>query len=181
MNRSTTDGASNYRVDARSQLSRITVFPITSLDGKGLQVARVLPSGALEHDRRWAIVDEDGALVTGKRTAIIHAIPADYDNDFATVRLRRGSDAASSRCLTRSSKRCFEAGGFASGASCRRATRKPERASLAFPRRSPNVDALSSRPHRPATSSTISIESPSTRASIQCTIKVRFAWETRSD
>jgi uncharacterized protein YcbX len=68
-------------------LSRITIFPIKALDGVDLAAARVLPSGALEHDRRWAVVDGQGRFLNGKRTAAIHAIRAAYDEGLTRVTL----------------------------------------------------------------------------------------------
>lgn len=68
-------------------LDRITIYPIKSLDGVDVESARLLSSGALEHDRQFAIVDAAGKFVNGKRTAAIHAIRAEYDLAALTVRL----------------------------------------------------------------------------------------------
>ena len=68
-------------------LDRITIFPIKSLDGVDVESARLLSSGALEHDRQFAIVDAAGKFVNGKRTAAIHAIRAEYNLAAMTVRL----------------------------------------------------------------------------------------------
>lgn len=56
------------------KLCRITVFPIKSLDGYEVDEAQVLPGGALENDRRWAIVDGQGRYINGKRTAAVHPL-----------------------------------------------------------------------------------------------------------
>lgn len=55
-------------------LARITGYPIKSLDGQDVTEARLLHSGALEFDRRFALVDQDERFVNGKRTALVHAI-----------------------------------------------------------------------------------------------------------
>ena len=68
-------------------LDRIDVFPIKSLDGLSLEEAVVLPSGALEFDRRWRLVDMEHRVVNAKRTAAIHPIRARYDLDARTVEL----------------------------------------------------------------------------------------------
>ena len=60
-------------------LSHILIFPIKSLDGIAVQQARVLPGGALEHDREFAIVDTQGNYVNGKRTAKIHQLRSQFD------------------------------------------------------------------------------------------------------
>ena len=38
-------------------LSGITIYPVKSLGGIGLQEVTVLPCGALLNDRRWRLVD----------------------------------------------------------------------------------------------------------------------------
>jgi uncharacterized protein YcbX len=44
-----------------------------------VQQARVLASGALEFDRRWALVDSRGRFVNAKNRAEVHSIRAEYD------------------------------------------------------------------------------------------------------
>ena len=70
------------------QLARITIYPVKSLDGLSVTSARVLPSGAIEHDRRYAIVDADGWLVIGKRTPLVHSIRSVFDPEAHTLTLR---------------------------------------------------------------------------------------------
>ncbi|NBW86626.1 MAG: hypothetical protein EBR23_07310, partial [Planctomycetia bacterium] len=74
-------------------LERITIHPVKSLDGVEVAEARVLPSGALEHDRRWQIVDMEGRVVNAKRTPLLHAIRAEFDLDGASVAGRPGPGA----------------------------------------------------------------------------------------
>lgn len=69
-------------------LARIDLYPIKSLDGILLQQARLLPSGALAGDRRFALFDEQGRLINGKRTAKIHAVRARYSLDLSLVTLQ---------------------------------------------------------------------------------------------
>ena len=64
-------------------LDRITIYPVKSLDGLDVAEARVLPSGGLEHDRRWQLVDMEGRVVNAKRTPLCHAIRAQFDLAFA--------------------------------------------------------------------------------------------------
>lgn len=68
-------------------LERITVYPIKSLDGVTIEQARVLPSGALEHDRRYALQDAAGNFINGKRQARVHLLRASFDLASATVAL----------------------------------------------------------------------------------------------
>ena len=72
-------------------LDRITIYPVKSLDGLDVEVCAVLPSGALEHDRRWQLVDLEGRVVNAKRTGRFHAIRAGFDLDARTVALARAA------------------------------------------------------------------------------------------
>lgn len=67
------------------RLSRITVFPIKSLDGVSVEACDVLPVGALQNDRRWVMVDEQGKCLNGKRSAKVHAIRTQFDLEAETV------------------------------------------------------------------------------------------------
>jgi uncharacterized protein YcbX len=60
-------------------LCRIRIFPIKSLDGHAVEEARVTSGGILENDRVYAIVDRDGKVVNGKRTARVHELRCSFD------------------------------------------------------------------------------------------------------
>ncbi|MCA9038987.1 MAG: MOSC N-terminal beta barrel domain-containing protein [Planctomycetaceae bacterium] len=63
-------------------LSRIAIYPVKSLNPVYVDEVNVLPSGALENDRRWALVDEEGKFVNGKREPKIHQLHMEYrDSD----------------------------------------------------------------------------------------------------
>jgi len=55
-------------------LCRIRIFPIKSLDGTAVEEARITSGGILENDRIYAVMDCDGKVVNGKRTALIGVI-----------------------------------------------------------------------------------------------------------
>lgn len=69
-------------------LSRIFVYPIKSLDGVALTKAKVLKSGALEHDRELAIFDESGQFLNGKRNPKFHLLRTTFDFNSGTVCLQ---------------------------------------------------------------------------------------------
>ncbi|TWT75490.1 MOSC domain protein [Posidoniimonas polymericola] len=69
-------------------IARLTVYPIKSLDGLDLAEARVLASGALRHDRRYAFRDADDKTVNAKRTAAIQRLRSEFRPDAAAVRLQ---------------------------------------------------------------------------------------------
>ena len=68
-------------------LSRILTFPIKSLDPVERRQARVLSSGALEHDRTWALFEGNGKFVNGKRHAAVHRLRSHTDMGARTVTL----------------------------------------------------------------------------------------------
>jgi uncharacterized protein YcbX len=71
-------------------LARIVIYPIKSLDGVVLDEARVLPSGALEHDRQFALVDEKGEFINGKRTPRIHLLRSRFDLESRSLAISSG-------------------------------------------------------------------------------------------
>jgi uncharacterized protein YcbX len=81
-------------------LDRITLYPVKSLDGVEVAEARVLPSGALENDRRWRLVDLDGRVVNAKRTAAFHPIRAEFDLAEKLISLSHWADPPTSPAHT---------------------------------------------------------------------------------
>src|SRR5262249_37241441 len=73
-----------------ARLARIVIYPVKSLDGLAVDQARVLPSGALEHDRRWALVDTQAKWVNGKRTPRIHLLRSTIDPVARKIALTAG-------------------------------------------------------------------------------------------
>ncbi|MGH6818555.1 MAG: MOSC domain-containing protein [Methylovirgula sp.] len=69
-------------------LSRILIFPIKSLVAVEIAQARMLSSGALEHDRTWGLFDAGSKFVNGKRHAAVHRLRARVDLGASTVTLR---------------------------------------------------------------------------------------------
>jgi uncharacterized protein YcbX len=61
------------------RLARIILFPVKALDGLELESIEVLPSGALAGDRRYAIFDEAGKFVNGKKNARVHLLRSSFD------------------------------------------------------------------------------------------------------
>jgi len=80
-------------------LDRITVYPVKSLDGLDLEACNVLESAALEHDRRWRLVDMDGRVINAKRSALLHAIRAEFAMDERLVTLWIDPAAIAARAL----------------------------------------------------------------------------------
>lgn len=75
-----------------TSVSGLVVFPIKSFDGIAVDQVRLLRSGAIAGDRRFAVIDEEGRFVNAKRTAVIQRIRAEFagwsvEGRFATVTL----------------------------------------------------------------------------------------------
>lgn len=69
-------------------LARILLFPVKAMEPVQVEQARVLRSGALEHDRVLALFDADGKFVNGKRVPAVHRLRAAYDPPLRTIHLR---------------------------------------------------------------------------------------------
>ena len=57
-----------------ARIASITIFPMKSCDGRALETASVMVSGALLHDRQFALVDPSGRFINAKRTPLIHQL-----------------------------------------------------------------------------------------------------------
>lgn len=69
-------------------VAHLYIHPIKSLDRVSVTQARLLPGGALAHDREFALFDQEGNFVNGKRTPRVHLIRTTYDLENFTVTLR---------------------------------------------------------------------------------------------
>lgn len=71
----------------------ISIYPIKSLDKIDVNQATILESGALEHDREFALFDEQGHFVNGKRNAKVHLLRSTFDLNLKTLSLQiQGTD-----------------------------------------------------------------------------------------
>lgn len=75
-------------------LSRIAIHPIKALDPVAVERVSVTDVGGLEGDRTYAIVDENGDYVNGKRTAAVHRLRSAVDLETNRVSLRVGGDGS---------------------------------------------------------------------------------------
>jgi hypothetical protein len=69
-------------------VSNIRLYPIKSLDAVEVEKATILPSGALKHDREYAICDDQDRFVNGKRNAKIHLVRSHFTLKDRTVSLK---------------------------------------------------------------------------------------------
>jgi uncharacterized protein len=66
-------------------VARIDLYPLKAFDTVTVETAVVLPSGALEGDRRWAFVDGQGRFVSGKLFPETHRFRTRIDPDASTA------------------------------------------------------------------------------------------------
>jgi uncharacterized protein YcbX len=73
-------------------LSRITIYPVKSLDGISLQKAMITEGGCLLHDREYAISDEAGNFIIGKTNPLVHTLRSTIDFETETISFRRQNE-----------------------------------------------------------------------------------------
>lgn len=68
-------------------VSRITIYPVKSLDGISLQSSQV-GRGGLLHDREYAILNSNGKYINGKSTPLVHSLRSklDFENEVISFR-----------------------------------------------------------------------------------------------
>lgn len=69
------------------ELVRIRLYPFKALDPIDVPSANILPSGALQRDRAFALVDDAGRFVNGKRIPAVHGLRAAYNDDLSVITL----------------------------------------------------------------------------------------------
>lgn len=78
-------------------LSRITIYPLKSFEGLVVNETRVLPNGALQYDRQFALADPSGKLINAKRTPAVHGLSLQLDPLGRSLTARRRSQTESVR------------------------------------------------------------------------------------
>jgi len=74
-------------------LSRITIYPVKSLDGMCLQKAMISDGGCLLHDREYAITDESGNFIIGKTNPLVHRLRSAIDFDTEIISFRKQDES----------------------------------------------------------------------------------------
>ncbi|MDX2129011.1 MAG: MOSC N-terminal beta barrel domain-containing protein [Chloroherpetonaceae bacterium] len=69
------------------EVTHIFIYPFKSLDGIAVQDAVLLENGALQHDRRFALIDDDGNYINGKRNPRVHLIRASFNLENEIISL----------------------------------------------------------------------------------------------
>lgn len=70
-----------------ARIARITIYPMKSCDGRTCDATEVMPSGALLHDRQFALIDSSGRLINAKRTPLMHRMRLEIDPVHRSYRI----------------------------------------------------------------------------------------------
>jgi uncharacterized protein len=74
-------------------ISRITIYPVKSLDGIDLQKAMITDGGCILHDREFAMIDPDGNYVNGKSNPLVHSLRSSVDFITETITFRKNPES----------------------------------------------------------------------------------------
>jgi len=74
-------------IEWQVHLDQIQIYPIKSLDGLLVGQTHITAGGILAHDRAYAIFDQDGKVVNGKRTARVHELRCHFDPGIRELQL----------------------------------------------------------------------------------------------
>lgn len=75
-------------LSANARLERLWIYPVKSLDGLSVPSARITTTGALQHDREFALFDTSDKYVNAKRNERIHLIRSEYPDPGNPLRMR---------------------------------------------------------------------------------------------
>ena len=75
-------------------LGQIQIFPIKSLDGLIVGQSQITAGGILANDRIYAIFDQDGKVVNGKRTARVHELRCKFDAAINEIQLWQNGESS---------------------------------------------------------------------------------------
>lgn len=70
-----------------ASVERLRVFPVKGLDGIDLETVGILDGGTLQHDREFALFDDEGDVINGKRTPRVHDLATDFEPDTGVLRV----------------------------------------------------------------------------------------------
>ena len=81
-----------------ARLSRITLYPVKSLDGVGVDEVRVKGGAGLDHDREYRLADESGAAINSKKVGDrLIRIRSSFDLAFGELRAQDGDETLTAR------------------------------------------------------------------------------------
>lgn len=79
-------------MNSSPRISRITIYPIKSLDGIALEKAQIVAGGCLEYDREFAFKNEEGRFVNAKKYPQLISLRSTFDVAHRKVALKGPQD-----------------------------------------------------------------------------------------
>jgi len=74
-----------------ARLERLRIYPVKGLDGIDVDTAEIRAGGTLDGDREYALLDDDGDPLNGKRTAAVHDLDTGFDPESGTLAVQTES------------------------------------------------------------------------------------------
>ncbi len=78
-------------MEVKPIISRITIYPVKSLDGVSLRKAKIGKGGCLLHDREYAIINSAGNFIIGKTNVLVHSLRTEVDFEHEIISFRHES------------------------------------------------------------------------------------------
>lgn len=95
-----------------ASISRLTVYPVKGLDGVSIDSSEFTGGGTLAMDRSFALFDDDGNVINGKRTEKVHQLRTSFDPERTILRVRTPDGASQQFELADSNERKSAAAWF---------------------------------------------------------------------
>ena len=81
-------------MELKPTVSRITIYPVKSLDGVSLQKGLIVKGGCIEHDREYVIADQEGNFIIGKTNPLVHSLRSSVDFGNGIISFRHKENAS---------------------------------------------------------------------------------------
>lgn len=75
-------------------ISKITIYPVKSLDGLSLEKAEITEGGCILHDREYAMLNEQGDFIIGKTNKLVHSLRTSFDPGIEIISFRQMNETA---------------------------------------------------------------------------------------
>jgi uncharacterized protein YcbX len=69
-------------------LSKILIYPLKSFDPVTINQSKILANSPLQFDREYALIDDQGKFINGKRNSKVHQIRSNFDLESNSISLK---------------------------------------------------------------------------------------------
>ncbi len=91
-----------------ARVAGLRLYPVKGLDGIDVTAAEILDGGTLAGDREFALFDESGDVLNGKRTDQVHDLETAYDRDAGTLAVETPAGTTATFALTEETERAAD-------------------------------------------------------------------------